>query len=144
MNTSTGPKTTIGKARSRMNAVKHGLRATDELFLVHLKRHERAVFEDLRARLHDEYDPQTVHEKLLVDQIAIQHFRQFRLYDLEYLASSKSRNDPLARESILSHLDRLSRYDSRISRQLRALQNRLKSLYWKRDDTSVTFFNPKE
>ncbi|HEY3295234.1 MAG TPA: hypothetical protein VGL38_07335 [bacterium] len=139
-----GPKSPEGKARSRSNALKHGLRATDELFLTHLKRHEREVFADFRTALHREYKPKTAHEKLLVDQIAIQHFRQYRLYDLEYLATSKSRHDPLATESIFRHLDRLSRYDTRISQQLRALHNRLKSLYWKRDNTSLSTFNPKE
>ena len=139
-----GPRTKKGKARSRMNAFEHGLRATDELFLVHLDPHDRAVFEDFRARLHGEYKPCTVHEQLLVDEIAIQHFRLYRLYDLECVATARSRKNPLAGASILTHLDRLSRYDARISRQLRALQNRLKSLYLKRSDSSISFFNPKE
>jgi hypothetical protein len=135
-----GPKTQEGKSRSRMNACKHGLRATDDLFLVHLKRHERAVFEEFRESFHTEFEPQTMQEKLLVDQIAIQHFRLFRLYDLEHNAAEKSREDPLARESILPHLDRFSRYDWRLERQLRVLQNRLRVLYARRGDCSLSTF----
>jgi hypothetical protein len=140
----TGPKTTIGKGRSRMNALKHGLRATDELFLVHLKRTEREVFEEFRAALHGDYKPITTQEKLLVDRIAIQNFRLFRLYDLEYLAECKSRRDPLCRESILPHLERFARYDSRVDGQLRVLHNRLRQLYGKRGDHSLSFFSAKD
>jgi hypothetical protein len=139
-----GPKTTKGKARSRMNAFKHGLRATDELFLAHLEPHERRVLEDLRARLHEEYHPQTTHEKLLMDQIIIQNLRLYRLYDLEYRAATLSWADPLGNKSIFFHLDRLSRYDERILRQLRALQNRLRTLYCRREDYSLNSFSPRE
>ena len=138
------PSTPQGKARSRMNSFKHGLRATDELFLVHLKRHEKKVFKDFRQALHKEYNPQTENEKLLVDRITIQHFRLFRLYNLEYLATNQSKRTPLARESIIPHLDRFSRYDSRIERQLRVLHNRLKALYISRQDFSLTSFSVKD
>jgi hypothetical protein len=137
-------KSPEGKARSRMNAFKHGLRATDELFLAHLKHHEREVFNSFRDSLHQEYNPQTENEKLLVDRIAIQHFRLYRLYDFEYLATNQSKRTPLARESVIHHLDRFSRYDSRVERQLRILHNRLKILYFKRQDFSLTSFPIKE
>jgi hypothetical protein len=144
MRNTTNSGTKTGKSRSRMSAFKHGLRAMDELFLVHLKPREREVFEGFRASLHRDYKPKTTREKLLVDQIAVQHFRQFRLYNLEYLAATKSQGDPLCRESILPHLDRFSRYDWRLSREMRALHNRLRSLYAKRQDFSLNFYNPKE
>ncbi|MBU1983284.1 hypothetical protein KJ815_02625 [bacterium] len=127
-----------------MNALKHGLRATDELFLAHLAPREREVFENFRESFHNEYRPQTDHEKLLVDRIAIQHFRLFRLYRLEYLAENQSITTPLAPESVIQHLDRFSRYDWRMERQLRILHNRLRSLYSRRGDTSLNFFAAKE
>jgi hypothetical protein len=127
-----------------MNALKHGLRATDELFLAHLRPHEREVFERFRASLSAEYNPQTPHEKLLVDRIVIQHFRLFRLYRLEYLASGHSLRAPLAHHSIIPHLDRFSRYDWRIEKQLRILHNRLRALYSMRGDHSLNFFSAKE
>lgn len=126
------------------NALKHGLRATDELFLAHLSKDERAIFEDTRTDLHADYRPQTALEKMLVDRIAVQHFRQFRLYHLEYVAECQSMKSPLAEESILRHLDRFSRYDWRIERQLRILHNRLKLLYARRGDFSLTSFPNKE
>jgi len=133
-----------GKAKSRMNAMKHGLCATDELFLSHLQPHERKVFEGFRADLFAAYNPQTPLEQLLVDRIVIQHFRLFRLYRLEHLATGESLRTPLSRQSIIPHLDRFSRYDWRIERQLRILHNRLRSLYSLRGDNSLNFFSTKE
>jgi hypothetical protein len=138
------PKTPSGKARSRMNAFKHGLRATDEFFLAHLQARERRSFRNFRESLYGEYKPVTDHEKLLVDRIAIQHFRLYRLYHLEYLAGSQSTRAPLARDSILPHLDRFSRYDSRLERQLRILHNRVRSLQISRGDSSLSLFVSKE
>jgi hypothetical protein len=138
------PKSPYGKARSRMNALKHGLRATDELFTAHLKEDERNVFTEFRESLHLEYNPQTQQEKLLVDRIAIQNFRLYRLYQLEYDATDQSQEKPISRDSIIPYLDRVSRYDSRIEKQLHMLHNRLSALYMSRQDFSLTYFSAKE
>ena len=132
------PNTTEGKARSRMNAMKHGLRATDELFLIHLKPRERMAFDQIRDSLHTRYNPQTDPEEELVDRLAIQHFRLYRLYDVENQAFSEN-DDKLA-----SNLDRFARYDWRIDRQLRILHNRLRSLYISRGDISLNFLSSRE
>jgi hypothetical protein len=138
-------KTPHGKAKSRGNALKHGLSATDDLFLIHLKPREREAFDGFRQVLRAEYRPVTDHEKLLVDRIAIQHFRLYRLYQLEYLAANpSSKTASTIRESIIPHLDRFSRYDWRIERQLRVLHNRLQSLYLARGKNSLNFFTTKE
>ena len=131
------PTTPEGKAISRANAMKHGLRATDEMFLIYLRAWERDVFDDFRATLHENYHPQTDEEKLLVDRIAIQYFRLFRLYGLEYQATNASAAKMLTRESVIPHLDRFSRYDSRMERQLRSLLNQLRALYLRRGDLSL-------
>jgi len=133
------PTTPEGKAKSRRNAIKHGLRATDELFLAHLRPRERSILESLRDSLHQEYNPRTPHEKLLVDRIAIQHLRLFRLYRLEYDATRRS-----ARQSVLPYLDRFSRYDASVERGLRSLHNRLRALYAQRGDHSLNSFSTKE
>jgi hypothetical protein len=139
-----GPHTEAGKARSRLNAFKHGLRATDELFLSHLNRRERRAFSNFQESLHREYKPCTTQEKLIVDRLAIEHFRLYRLYDLEYIATAHSRNNPLKKESIIPHLDRFSRYDWRLERQVRILHNRLRSLYLARGNFSLTLYSQKE
>lgn len=129
------PNTPKGKARSRMNAFKHGLRATDELFLVHLKPREREVFQSLRASLVQEYKPKSTQEELLVDRLAIEHFRLYRLYQIEYRVKDAA---------LLPNLDRFSRYDGRIERHLRALHNRLCSLKIRSGDTTFNSFTAKE
>jgi hypothetical protein len=63
---------------------------------------------------------------------------------LEYLAGTQSARAPLSRESIIPHLDRFSRYDWRIERQLRILHNRLRSLQISRGDMSLTLLVTKE
>lgn len=138
------PRTQYGRNHSRMNAFKHGLRATDELFLAHLQGRERRTFRKFRRSLYTDFKPVTDHEKLLVDRIAIQHFRLYRLYSLEYLAGKQSARAPLSRESLIPHLDRLSRYDWRIERQIRILQNELRACFLLRPQSSSNCFAVKE
>ena len=107
-----------GKKKTRMNALKHGLRATDQLFLKSLNPKERKLFREIRKSLHEDYNPQTSHEKLLVDRIAIQHFRSYRLYQVEI----QTTNNPATNFDInaLPNLDLLSRYDSRIQKDIKS------------------------
>lgn len=116
--------------------MKHGLRATDDLFLTCLTRYERRVFQDFRESLHRDIQPATYEEKLLVDRIAVQYLRQFRLYRLEYKAGSTTFKVILAPNTLLPHLDRFSRYDWRINRQLAILQKELKTLIRRRSKKS--------
>ncbi len=130
--------------QSRTNAVKHGFYATNELFLAHLQPAEHAIFERMREGLHREYKPQTEQEIALVDRIAILYFRQLRLYGLEAAATDQCAQKPLGAVSILPHLDRFSRYDWRIERQIRALHNRLYSFYCSRNDYSLKMLSHSE
>ncbi|MCC6475963.1 hypothetical protein IT157_02820 [bacterium] len=107
----------------RAKALKHGLGATDELLLEHLSPEERQPFDRLRALFYQYYDPKSEIERLIIDKITIQNFRLFRIYRLEYSATQNSTESPLSPESVIHHLDRLSRYDSRIAKQLQSLRD---------------------
>ena len=62
---STGPKSPQGKARSRRNSYKDGLRAR-----ILLSGEDEAEFNQLRARLLQEHNPQTTLEAELVEDLA--------------------------------------------------------------------------
>ena len=64
---STGPRSPQGKARSRLNSWKHGLTAKTLVIVG-----ERARdFDELRAKLMDQYDPQSALECELVERLAV-------------------------------------------------------------------------
>ena len=63
---STGPRSEGGKARSRLNSRKHGLTATT---LIIVGEHSDD-FDQLRAELMDEHDPQSALEAELVERLA--------------------------------------------------------------------------
>jgi hypothetical protein len=63
---STGPKSEAGKARSRLNSRKHGLTAK----MLVIAYEDANQFEELRADLMDEYDPQSALECELVERLA--------------------------------------------------------------------------
>ena len=87
---STGPRTLEGKARSRFNALKHGLLAKQIMFspdgaLLDEGLHE--LFESLR----DKYGRDDVRTELLIEGVVADHWRnrQGLRYEIEYLAPGK-------------------------------------------------------
>lgn len=120
----TGPTSPDGKSAARLNSFKHGLDATDEIFMSRLQSSERSAYRKIRRTLYKFYSPNTSYETLLVDRMAIQHLRMLRLYRLESEAMDVI-TFPNNRGSIIPHLDRFSRYDVRIEKQLRILHNRV-------------------
>jgi hypothetical protein len=80
---STGPKTTNGKASSRLNALTHGLTAETCL----LPGESLADFECLHAQLVAEFTPATVMEEILVDRLAglVWRLRRAGLFERELL-----------------------------------------------------------
>ena len=64
---STGPKTEFGKARSKMNAVTHGLAAAAEIVVLD---EDPAEFEGLRTDLKAYFEPKALFEQHLVDRVA--------------------------------------------------------------------------
>jgi len=80
---STGPKTHKGKAASKMNALKHGIRSR------HVLVHGRNISEDeeeftvFQNRFHDELDPVGPMEEMLVDAIVAAQWRLYRVLRAE-------------------------------------------------------------
>jgi hypothetical protein len=68
---STGPRTPEGKARSSLNAVRHGLLARDAV----LPEEDRAAHLDLLAALEEEYQPDGPTQTFLVQQLASAQWR---------------------------------------------------------------------
>jgi len=67
---STGPKTAQGKAWSRLNAVKHGILASQAVLTTVEGRDEREAFERLVDGLAHDFAPVGTFEQVLVQQIA--------------------------------------------------------------------------
>jgi hypothetical protein len=63
---STGPKTETGKARSRLNAWKHGLTAKKII----ISGEKAKQFESFRAQLWEDFQPESGIESVLVDRLA--------------------------------------------------------------------------
>src|SRR3954447_18901198 len=59
---STGPRTAAGKSVTRLNALKHGLFATDPI----IPGEDPALFEALRAGHYDQFQPANTHEHVLL------------------------------------------------------------------------------
>jgi hypothetical protein len=85
---STGPRTTEGKAVSSRNAVKHNLCST---------RLTGAALDELnaiRAKLDEEWEPQTETERMLLAQMALSQWRVDRALSLELHAFNDEMLDP--------------------------------------------------
>src|SRR5439155_16166336 len=72
---STGPRTAEGKARVRLNAVRHGLLAKEVIVPVGDEQEKRAEFELLFDDLRQHYAPDGPVEEMLVEKIAIAYWR---------------------------------------------------------------------
>jgi hypothetical protein len=80
---STGPRTEEGKARSRLNALKHGLLATEAANFGVEGEPARKAFEGLSDRLENYYRPRGPIEEILVQKIAIATWRLKRAMRFE-------------------------------------------------------------
>ena len=67
---STGPRTAAGKARSSLNALRHGILARAAFNLTIEGAERRKEFDALIAGLAEEFQPQTIVEHLMVQQLA--------------------------------------------------------------------------
>ena len=76
---STGPKSALGKAASSQNSLRHGVLSAHLI----LHNESREEFDALQAELQQEFIPQGLLEKSLVERIAIALWRQRRLVRAE-------------------------------------------------------------
>jgi len=76
---STGPRTLEGKARSSLNAVRHGLLARDAV----LPDEDPAAYRELLAALEEEYQPDGPTRTFLVQQLASAQWRLQRFIRIE-------------------------------------------------------------
>ena len=76
---STGPISRIGKAKSKKNAMKHGLLAADLV----VRGEDSVAFAGVLENLVDEYQPQGPLEEQLVERVAVCMWRLRRVYRVE-------------------------------------------------------------
>ncbi len=97
----TGPRTAAGKARSSMNALKHGLLARS-VVIPNDPAESAQEFESLRDALIQDLAPAGMQEVLLVERMAATYWRLRRLYrfEVQSIADARNRADtPLAQMS---------------------------------------------
>ena len=80
---STGPKTSNGKAVSKLNALKHGLRAREVVLRGRCICESPREFAALHQRLLNDLDPVGLSEEMLVEQIATTYWRLRRVIKAE-------------------------------------------------------------
>src|SRR5215472_11307748 len=80
---STGPTTEAGKARSRRNALKHGVLTSALLITERLGVKDRAEFGELLEGLRNDLMPSGALEEMLTEKIAVCWWRQKRALEWE-------------------------------------------------------------
>ncbi len=123
---STGPRTQQGKDRARMNAIVHGLRATavsDE--------NDGPLRVSLREQLDAEWQPGSILESMVIDQIADTYLRLRRCPDVEAGMLGTKPVEKLVsdfRSYSPSKILKLHEYESRLARSLQRLIQQLRDL----------------
>ncbi len=99
---STGPTTSIGKARSAQNSFKHGLYSQDLI----IQGEDPAEFDELRADLRREHQPANTTEEILVDELAQHFWRMRRFRELEARAWTPENLDSWIENGMLALINR--------------------------------------
>jgi hypothetical protein len=116
---STGPRTEVGKQRSSLNALRHGLTARTAI----LPTEDPAAYQRHIQQFLDEYQPSTPTETQLVHELANTAWRLNRIPFLEAELLSRAVSDALgALASLGLHGQRLSRQFQKTLDQLRTIQ----------------------
>ena len=119
---STGPRTPAGKAAVRANALKHGVRSGS---LSVLPDEGLKQWNDVVLSIKKTWEPKTVEEEALTEEIANLWWKLRRLVQLE-TNSVSGLSDPASDHSATLRL--LPRYEGSLSRQLRVRIRRLLQL----------------
>ena len=109
---STGPKTSEGKQKSKLNAMKHGLTARYFPALIPPGSAEAEQFETVRVDLHDHYEPVGPIEELMLEKLTTEYLRFRRLVEREQVLCAANR------PYFLDIVNKLARYQTAINRQL--------------------------
>ena len=124
LNNFTGPRTPDGKARSSMNALKHGFSSTKIIVMPG----QEDDFLKLQSDLIAEVRPEGVLEKTLFQQLLRDAWTLHRV-ELQQVEMADSARDPMFDPACEKQFDRLERYHSRYQgsfhrslRQLRTMQ----------------------
>lgn len=109
---STGPTTSEGKEKSKLNAVKHGLTARYFPAVIQAGTAEWEHFEAVRTELYGFYQPADPIEELMVEKVTMEYVRYRRLVEREQVLCSANR------PYFLEIVNKLARYQTAINRQL--------------------------
>jgi len=93
---STGPRTAQGKSWSRLNALKHGILASQVVIATIEGRAARKLFEATVEGLAQDFQPVGTYEQLLVQEIAACFWRQRRLHAFENRAAFQVLEHPVS------------------------------------------------
>jgi hypothetical protein len=124
---STGPTSEEGKARSRFNAVKHGLTARYFPYLVIPGSVEVQQLEEHRRRFYEHFAPVGPVEELLVEKIIVELGRYNRAVAPEQHPSVENSG------YFPQVVDKLTRYQSAVDRQLMQAITEIDRLQTKRN-----------
>ena len=105
---STGPRTPEGKAVSRFNSLRHGLRAKT----IVLPGEDQQEFDHLLGSLEEDFPPQSSYEDLLIQKVAIAEWRLVRVQNVQNELHAK---DSAGLETIAAY-DRLLQMEARLER----------------------------
>ncbi len=122
---STGPRTAAGKKSSSQNARKHGMFARS-LVRGRLTTESSKAFQSFLKQLTEEFQPQNLHDRLLVERAACAIWRTRRALRIEAAAIACDPGSILPSGNFLYGL---VRYENMVDRQLQqtldALRNRM-------------------
>ncbi len=121
---STGPRTAAGKAASRNNAYKHGMRARSPV----APGEDQAEFDARLAQFRTEFNPCTPTEEALVTQVADASWRRDRLLGIESALLGQPEIDT-------EELDRISRWQVRMENSFFKAYKQLQHLIQLRIET---------
>ena len=126
---STGPRTEEGKRQSSQNARTHSLTAQHPV----IPDDDRAAFDQLRAQLHAETNPQGAIQQIIFEELvhSARNLQRVRAMEAQLNASAPDAlltDAPLTDDGPAAKLDRLARHHTRIERAFFRSLRELKAL----------------
>lgn len=130
--TATGPRTAVGKERSKHNALTHGILSSVAL----LKNEPRPEFDALLAGFRDYFQPRGIPEEVLVEQLAVLKWRYRRVLAAEVAKNKEPMFEldaslgfnMIKNEHVFDHPDGILRYEASIERSFDRTLSQLERL----------------